>query len=214
MLLLESGPQTPEWNMRADEEALSSLIASSTPILRFYEWSVPSATYGYFLNPDDYFDREGLQKHSLALARRPTGGGVIFHTCDFAFSVIVPAGHPFYSLDPLLSYHEINSRVLKAIEKGSLSDDFQCSPGGFCMAKPTKYDLLLEGRKVGGAAQRKTKKGLLHQGSLYLAHPDPELLHNVLKNGKQVAEEMQASSFPLGLELKTSLKNRLSAAFN
>lgn len=208
-MLIESGPKPPEWNMKADEEALNL----AEPILRFYEWSIPSVTYGYFLNPDDYFDPEGLKKHSLAIARRPTGGGVIFHTSDLAFSLIVPADHPFYSLDPLRSYHEINSRVLEAIKEldfaGSLSHLDQCSRGGFCMAKPTKYDLLLDGKKVGGAAQRKTKGGLLHQGSIYLAHPDPKMLHEVLKNGKYISEEMQRASFPLGMGVKAMLKEEL-----
>jgi lipoate---protein ligase len=217
MQVNESGPQSPEWNMRADEEALSNISPSSLPALRFYEWSVPSATYGYFLNPADYFDQEGMQKHSLVLARRPTGGGVIFHTCDLAFSVIVPANHPFYSLDPLCSYHEINSRVLQAIRQldlaVSLSDISQGSRGGFCMAKPTQYDLLLEGRKVGGAAQRKTKNGLLHQGSLYLTHPNREFLEDVLKGDGKVAEEMQKGSFPLGHHLKAQLREKLVECF-
>lgn len=217
MIVVESGQASPEWNMQADEEALSSLTPSSTPILRFYEWKGPSVTYGYFLKPDDYFHPEGVKKHALILARRPTGGGVIFHTCDLAFSVIVPFGHPFYSTDPLHSYHEINSRVVAAIQglgiASSLSDTDCCSRGGFCMAKPTKYDLVLGGKKVGGAAQRKTKKGLLHQGSIYLAHPSSEFLQDVLKNGKQVAEEMQQASFPLGLHWKEKLKEQLKINF-
>lgn len=201
---------SPEWNMKADEEALRFPI----PALRFYEWSGPSATYGYFLKPEDYFDLKGVEKHSLTLARRPTGGGIIFHTCDLAFSLIVPASHPFYTLDPLQSYHEINSRVLKAIgDAASLSEAHSPSRGGFCMAKPTKYDLMLNGKKVGGAAQRKTKNGLLHQGSLYLAHPDFDMLQDVLKNGRQIAEEMQKTSFPLGIGLKTKLKEMLVILF-
>lgn len=217
MIILESGPKSAEWNMRADEEALSSLTSSSQPMLRFYEWSEPSATYGYFLNPSDYFNAGGVQKHSLALARRPTGGGVIFHTDDLAFSLIVPSSHPFYSLDPLHSYHVINACVLLAIKAfytaSSFSHMHPCSRGGFCMAKPTKYDLLLEGKKVGGAAQRKTKQGLLHQGSLYLAHPASEFLQDVIKGGKQIVEEMRQASHPLGLHLKAKLKEELILGF-
>ena len=39
------------------------------------------------------------------------------------------------------------------------------------MAKPTPFDLVIEGKKVGGAAQRRTRKGLLHQGSLSVCPP-------------------------------------------
>jgi lipoate-protein ligase A len=44
------------------------------------------------------------------------------------------------------------------------------------MARPTKYDVMLQGRKIAGAAQRKTKAGFLHQGTIALLCPDPELL--------------------------------------
>ena len=72
--------------------------------------------------------------------------------------------------------------------------------GGFCMAKATIYDLIIDGRKVGGAAVRKTKQGLLYQGSLCLGLPSPELLSAVLKQGDQVYQAMQQASYPLQIE--------------
>jgi len=65
------------------------------------------------------------------------------------------------------------------------------------MAKPTKYDVLLQGKKVAGAAQRKTKKGFLHQGSISLQLPAQEYLDAVLIPGSAVAQAMQQVSCPL-----------------
>ncbi len=73
--------------------------------------------------------------------------------------------------------------------------DSQCKH--FCMAKPTKYDVMWEGRKVAGAAQRKTKKGFLHQGSIALVMPPPEYLEHILLPGTKVHEAMQAHTCPL-----------------
>lgn len=208
----ESGPKSPEWNMESDSKRLE---IDPAPCLRFYEWDFPSATYGYFLNPSDFFKPNSL----LSLARRPTGGGVILHLDDLAFSVIVPTSHPFYSLNSLHSYQMINSVVLEAIHKVVpfdgifLQEDLPEAPrGGFCMAKPTKFDLLYEGKKVGGAAQRKTKKGLLHQSSLCLKMPDPLFLDQFLKS-PATAQDIMLSSASLGVQFKDDLKSELAKAF-
>jgi lipoate-protein ligase A len=38
-----------------------------------------------------------------------------------------------------------------------------------CFANPVRADLMIDGRKIAGAAQRRTRAGLLHQGSIQLA---------------------------------------------
>ncbi len=202
----ESGLKSASWNMEADSKRLED----PTPCLRFYEWNAPSATYGYFLNPSDYFKSDC----DMDLARRPTGGGVILHVDDLAFSVIVPASHSFYALNSLHSYQMINTLVLQAIQSvipGQiyLQENLPEAPrGGFCMAKATKYDLLIDGKKVGGAAQRKTKKGLLHQCSLCLEMPNPAILEQLLN-----PEGISTTSASLGLEHKTNLKHAIIQAF-
>src|SRR6266700_1709494 len=39
-------------------------------------------------------------------------------------------------------------------------------PTNVCFANPVRADVMLNGRKVAGAAQRRTRAGLLHQGSI------------------------------------------------
>lgn len=206
----ESGPKTPAWNMEIDRQRLEDLEEGAKPFLRFYEWSVPSVTYGYFINPWEFFDSEGVEKHGLLLAKRPTGGGIIFHNYDLAFAIIVPHTHLFYTLNSLESYARINQIILSALNPRMVLDDSQIATrGGFCMTKPTKYDLIMEGKKVGGAAQRKTKKGLLHQGSICLKLPHKEWLQEVLKEGEEVFRKMEQTSFPLGSVDKEKIKEKL-----
>lgn len=211
----EAGPKSPSWNMEEDSRQLDAVI---NPVLRFYEWNAPSVTYGYFVDPWEHFDQKGVEQEGLILARRPTGGGIIFHLDDLAFSITVPANHPFYALNSLHSYHMINSLVLEAIQKSVpcnllLPNPAQETPrGGFCMEKATKYDILLDGKKVGGAAQRKTKLGLLHQVSLCLKLPDPKMLSRVLKQGDAVYSGITNASAGLGIHLKPALKRHISEA--
>jgi lipoate-protein ligase A len=35
-----------------------------------------------------------------------------------------------------------------------------------CFMNPVRADVLIDGRKIAGAAQRRTRQGLLHQGSI------------------------------------------------
>ena len=46
-----------------------------------------------------------------------------------------------------------------------------------CFVNPTKYDIMLGGRKVGGGAQRRVREGILHQGSLHFGGPLPVPRH-------------------------------------
>ena len=205
--ILDTGKRSAQENMEIDAYLLDTLGDKRDPILHFYEWEGDSATYGYLTNPKDYLDEEGVARSGLSLARRSTGGGIVFHTWDFAFSVLVPAECKFFSMNTLENYAFVNEAVRLAVQTflgSSLLEltpvDFQEADSAcqrFCMAKPTKYDVVLEGRKIAGAAQRKCKQGFLHQGMIALQVPPEEYLDTVLKKGSQVKEAILKNTFPL-----------------
>ncbi|MBS4166243.1 Uncharacterized protein NEOC65_001328 [Neochlamydia sp. AcF65] len=205
--ILQDAVDTAQNNMDKDLKLLQNIGCTANPILRFYGWQGPCATYGYFINPLLFLDVAGMQKHGLQLGRRPTGGGIVFHLTDLAFSVIIPAKHPCYSLNTLDNYAWVNQQVAEAVKAFKneivtaflkiepLSTDELCRH--FCMAKPTIYDVMVEGKKIGGAAQRRTREGFLHQGTLSIALPDESLLKAVLKKGTEVWEAMKSYSYAL-----------------
>jgi lipoate-protein ligase A len=206
--IVDSGRRSAEENMGLDAEMLAHLDKRERPILHFYEWEGAAATYGYFTDPARYLDLEAAKRMGLSLARRSTGGGIVFHLWDMAFSVLVPAHCPQFSTNTLENYGFVNQAVLAAVEmflveRGSsrlIEQDFEAKDAHcshFCMAKPTKYDVVREGRKIVGAAQRKTKAGFLHQGTISLVMPSEEYLRTVLLPGTSVLSAMQAFTFPL-----------------
>ena len=196
--IVDTEVASAEENMRIDEELLQGLSKGSPCILRFYRWSSPSATYGYFLNPLKHVKGEMIEdKNSFKsitqdfhLARRPTGGGMLFHLWDMTFSILIPADHPSYSVNTLENYAFVNQMVLKSIESFSsglkpylLKEDClnqkECFPD-FCMAKPILNDVMIEGLKVSGGAQRRTRNGFLHQGTISILKPDADFLFLLL----------------------------------
>lgn len=202
MHLIETGARPPEEIMAKDAALLAALDPEGPPLLHLYEWDRPCLTHGYFINPALYLDLDALQAEGIVPVRRPTGGGIIFHLTDLAFSVLIPAKHPKFSLNPLDNYVFVNQWIAEAIGDFIPKESFPklYSPAPccraereipFCMAKPTPFDIMVKGKKIGGAAQRRTKLGLLHQGSLSLSPPPVDLLRKVIKEGEGVVEAMQ-----------------------
>ena len=231
--ILDTGSAPAQDNMDLDAKLLSCLTPDSSPLLHFYEWAGPSATFGHFIRPEKHFDLKKAEWHHLSLAKRPTGGGIIFHIWDFAFSFLMPASHPFFSLNTLENYQFVNERVRDAMQElfplqgkaEIIPEDFASQHEeavNFCMAKPTQYDVVYEGTKIAGAAQRKTKLGYLHQGSISLVFPQVELLKEVLLSKQTIVEAMTRYSFaPLGRqwdaarlkETRKAIQDRLTQKF-
>jgi len=206
MQVIDTGATRPEKNMAYDAHLLDVMRPSDRPILHLYDWSVPSITYGYFTKVENQFNLEGIKESGLFIAKRPTGGGALFHTVDLAFSFLIPANHKGCHENVLDNYRYINTIVKDAVlslikEEGILlPDEIQDAPTEterFCMAKPTKYDVMVNGKKLIGAAQRKKKQGYLHQGSIAIMLPEDELLRAVLKHPDVVVSSMEKTTFQL-----------------
>lgn len=202
---LDTGKKTAEKNMKMDEEFLESL--ENDPILHFYDWSSPSITHGYFIDSSKFLYMDALKKEGIEIARRPTGGGIVFHLWDLAFSFLLPSSHPNFSIHALVNYQFVHKIVLKALKCFFNTYDISLTPvdfsvqstnlRNFCMARPTKYDLIIDGKKIAGAAQRKKRQGYLHQGTISLAYPDIELLRRVLKDPEVVDSMIHYTHAPL-----------------
>lgn len=199
MRILDTLSASAEKNMLIDRQLLEELSLDDPITLRFYDWECPSLTYGYFLDPFPYLNLNSDSQWQIA--KRPTGGGILFHVDDFAFSFFVPRMHSLFSLNTLENYRTIHRLVKIVLEKALgfkenlqlLSDD--CEPQNsdckhFCMAKPSQSDLILKGRKVVGGAQRKTKNGFLHQGVIFLKQPSCKMFSTFLRPNSLLLDAM------------------------
>ena len=159
--VLDTGLASAEQNMCLDEELLNAL---EVPTLHLYQWATPSATFGHFIEPEKHLDLNQASRWNLSLARRPTGGGIVFHIWDLAFSFLLPSTHPAFSLNTLENYQFVNQVVLEVMqtlfalpEKVELilqnSPEMGSDCRHFCMARPTQYDVVYQGMKIAGAAQ-------------------------------------------------------------
>lgn len=170
-LHFDSGPGEPVFNMALDEALLQSVAGLGAPVLRFYGWTAPAATFGYFQK----FAEVETVTPLRPLIRRPTGGGLVPHTHDWTYSLVVPPDHAWYEVRAGDSYAQMHRWLQSAFaETGVATELAPCCRRelpGQCFAGYEKFDLLHCGRKLAGAAQRRNKLGLLIQGSI---QPPPE----------------------------------------
>jgi len=173
-LFLNSGECGAAFNMALDEALLEAAARLGRPVLRFYGWTEPAASFGYF---QKYMDVE-RSTHLRPLVRRPTGGGIVPHDRDWTYSLAFPPGHEWHSLKAEESYrrvHEwirsafaelkIRTELAVASRRSSLVTRHSSHPSA-CFVGHVKSDLLWNGRKIAGAAQRRNQLGLLIQGSV------------------------------------------------
>ena len=152
--------------MALDEALLELVSIWRRPALRFYAWSEPAASFGYFQR-----FREVEQLTPLRpLVRRPTGGGIVPHDRDWTYSVAFPPADEWYGLVATASYCRVHAWIQKAFARLGLETvlapaTLKTQPGS-CFAGYERSDLLWRGRKIAGAAQRRRKDGLLIQGSV------------------------------------------------
>ena len=175
MQLLLTAPALNVYQQMALDETLVHRYPGSC-VLRFYEWtSASAATFGYaqFVNQV----RRGLQQRSFAgdICRRPTGGGVVYHTEDLTFSLVFPS-----TQRPSEIYKQLHGAIQAALVLSGFSSALfvqksaaqayapsQHNQANACFTNPVENDLLqANGQKMLGGAIRRFGTTVLYQGSL------------------------------------------------
>ena len=162
-------------NMAIDEALLEY---ATVPAIRFYRWHSPALSFGYFGKFRDVVDYVSTRH----LVRRWTGGGMVFHGEDLTYSIVIPANDTVFGASSASIYEKVHRVLCDAVgangkravvvgggNPGGAPDAIRIafSAGGYnCFANPVRADVIVDGRKIAGAAQRRTRRGLLQQGSI------------------------------------------------
>ncbi len=162
--LARDGPEA----MAVDEVLL---ITCELPLLRIYGWDGAWGSLGYFGKLEEA--DQGLS--DLNWVRRWTGGGVVDHRGDWTYSLIVPKAWPVATMKKGESYCAIHRVLVDVLKAEGVTPGLSCGDkkaGSLCFENPVEFDVMDgKGTKLAGAAQRRSKDGLLHQGSVAKASP-------------------------------------------
>ena len=161
--------------MAVDEALLRSAAGDDgLATLRFYTWSQPTLSLGYFQSVTDRLHHDSSV--ACNLVRRSTGGGAIMHHHDLTYSLTSPLESRFslshqqlyllvhHSLVEALAKWHVDVRVQEdSVKTGTLSQSF------LCFRRLTEGDVICHGTKVAGSAQRRRRGSLLQHGSVLLS---------------------------------------------
>jgi lipoate-protein ligase A len=164
--------------MAVDEALLQNAKVAS---LRFYRWDHAALSFGYFGKFAD------VEAHARAreLVRRWTGGGIVLHGDDLTYSIVIPASDPAFAHSTMSIYEKVHEALRETLGATGQHAELATVAAVYdrrsqidsalterrynqnaCFANPVRADVLVNGQKVAGAAQRRTRAGLLQQGSI------------------------------------------------
>ena len=183
-------------NMAVDQMLMENVV--DRPLLRVYEWSEPSVSFGYFLPL--LAAVSAFPGEKVNYVRRWTGGGVVDHRVDVTYTLVIPRGHSLASMRGGGSYREIHSvlaQVLVVLGQRVRVESSDLGDGRVeCFANPVAFDVTDQlGCKVAGAGQRRSKYGLLHQGSV-IADVDRRVFFDHFT--RKLSDDRQLFSLPEG----------------
>jgi lipoate-protein ligase A len=169
-------------NMATDFLLLQRYPAPERVRFRHYGWNEPAFTFGYSQKWE--FIRSQLPEGHFDVCRRATGGGIVDHRDDWTYCLVLPRGHALEEMRAAQSYRAIHEALVKALRAqgadAQINEATQpkegAAPAGVCFERAELADVVAStGAKIAGAAQKRAKRGLLFQGSIWRPAVRPDL---------------------------------------
>jgi lipoate-protein ligase A len=212
--IIESGTLSAAWNMAIDEALLRRFKEGDTPIVRLYHWEEPSLSFGRLSRATETLQWERVREGAIPYVRRITGGGILVHGNDLSYALIVP--RRFIAQQGVkTSYRLLCSFLIRLYRGLGLDAAFAQAcrlttrPAAACLAGREAYDIVIDGKKIGGNAQHHTHHAMLQHGTIPLSIPRP-LFEPLFREASGLDESMTLEG--LGLDT-TTLRSRLFDAF-
>lgn len=164
-------------NMAIDFLLLQRYPDAGVARFRHYGWHRPAFTFGYS-QKFAFIQAQLPAGERFDLCRRPTGGGLVDHREDWTYALVIPRGHPLEDMRATQSYREVHEALAAALrlqgvdaitQQVRAEADEAAGPAGVCFQRAEVHDVIraATGEKIAGAAQKRNKRGLLFQGSLW-----------------------------------------------
>lgn len=175
--LLLSGPGEGASNMAIDAAILDRATVERGPTLRIYSWATATLSLGYFQSIQQR--RDHVESASIPVVRRASGGGALIHDRELTYSLVMPSGEVGAGGASHDLYRDVHRTILACLadfgvrayrfgDSGSAKSEAEAGEPFLCFQRRTDEDLIVDGYKVLGSAQRRGRGGLLQHGSLLL----------------------------------------------
>ncbi len=214
--LLLMGKNCAAMNMAIDEAILIAQKEQPNPTLRFYDWTTPAFSFGYFQDIASEVDVEACRSEGIELVKRMTGGGTVVHGWDLTYTLILPrqAGEMGVSE----TYQLLGKSLVKAFEILGIpaecytdkADSTQSSEN-ICLTNPAENDVMCNEKKLAGVSVRRNRSGIMFQGYISLDMPPDPILKRVSKHS-EIQEMLYKKSTAINIEGRLVTRSSLIQA--
>ena len=144
---------------------------SKIPTLRFYRWKPKAVSIGY--NQDiTEININYCKKNNINIVKRITGGKAVFHDNELTYSFIIPENAGLLPKDVTVSYKIIAQALVIALRKIGIKADIkkinEKIATSICFNSSNWYELMVNGKKISGSAQRRLNSKILQHGSILI----------------------------------------------
>ena len=159
--LIEDYPRSGSFNMAADQMLLENYVFDSKPVLRIYEWDRPTLSLGKNEVLDNGINMSVCENLKIPVIRRSTGGYSVLHGFDITYSIVGGSTNPGFRKGVLDNYRYISKGFYRFFEELNLNPELQKKNSlhqklsdHVCFGFPSPYEILVEGKKIIGSAQK------------------------------------------------------------
>jgi len=196
--VLLDGPSAPDWNMALDDALLQLRQAGSIAgtWIRLYAWDPAAISVGRLQDAHLDLDLEAATRDSIPVVRRSTGGKAVLHADEVTYSLVGGVPDPEWGANLHETYRRVSEILIAGLERVGVETRFAPrrpparaiavdpeDAGGdslgelaaACFAVAYGHELVAQGRKICGSAQRRLTRAFLQHGSLLLGPEQAEL---------------------------------------
>ncbi len=188
-------------------------------VIRIFRWNPPALSIGYHQKYERVLDEEYLKQMGFDVVRRPTGGKAVLHDKELTYSVVGSLSKGYFEGDSLdQTYHKISLALKKGLEILGLEPELEKRSNKIdvhnpspCFLIPTQKEILIEGKKIIGSAQKRGLNAFVQHGSIPI-QLDYEVLAKSTRNSEKDIPIFKESFADLRSFLPSLTKEELESA--
>jgi len=194
-IFLDTGPNLGLYNMAVDEELLARAQGGDrVPVLRFYGWNPPAVSLGRFQKTEDAVNIEACKQRGFDIVRRITGGRAVLHCYELTYSIISRTDNPLFPPNVHGTYKVIAEGLVGGLRNLGIPAEVVSRTSRHahlvearvkdpaCFSSPSWYEIVVNGKKIIGSAQRRMSHAFLQHGSILIDY-DPLLEAEIIPGG-------------------------------
>lgn len=175
--VIVSADTDPYMNMAVDEALLQTYdYNKQMPVLRFYRWPAPAISIGISQKPLEALNMPSIRARNISFVRRITGGEGIYHDCEITYSLVCSKADLELPDSVRKSFRAITNFILEAYREfglkpyyaGDTQEYAHGEAASFCYSSKEHFDVMVDGKKIGGNAQKRTGDIIFQHGTIPL----------------------------------------------